>query len=62
MNFTPTIHYHAKDDKKGNPLAIKDFLSKKHQDQHFSEKYVIEIIKQSNFFKNRDLSQNKKIF
>lgn len=55
MNFTPTIHYHAKDDKKGNPLAIKDFLSKKHQDQHFSEKYVIEIIKQSNFFKNRDL-------
>ncbi len=55
MNFTLQIYYHPKDGKKENPLAIKDFLSRKHQDQYFTEKYVIEILKQSKFFKGQDL-------
>jgi hypothetical protein len=54
--FQPIIHYHSKENKKNAPLALKDFLSTKRD--YFSEKYVISIIKSSNFFCKQDLSLN----
>ncbi|GEM_PF-4246367 len=56
MNFTPTIHYHSKNDIPNAPLALRDFLSLRKNDKYFAEKYVIEILKHSRFFQNQDLT------
>lgn len=55
MNFQPIMHYHTRDKKKGNPIALRDFLSLRNEDPHFSEKYVIKIMKNSKFFNGQQL-------
>ena len=55
MEFIPTIHYHSKNDRKNAPLALRDFLSLRENDEHFAEKYVIDILKCSRFFYKQNL-------
>jgi len=55
MDLYSTIYFHSKDDLPGNPPAICDFLSLRKNDSLFTEKYILNIIKNSNFFIGQEL-------